>query len=245
MVVKITDSDIPTFEYVDLPGLRGYPLTMAATIKALVKKYLVQPNTLVLCVVAATTQRITSSQALGLVAEHCKQGDTILALTMADKVLDGSFAELVVKRLRRDEPSEELNVDGKPLMGCVGVKNREHDSAVTLVQTDEQEEKWWIDRLDALPAQTKAAISSQVASYNLVKQMDQLYHQFICRSWKPQALQKLNPLLERAAADIEALGSDIEVLGSEEEGRVHGRSVQRRQTATGRVLATGDRSPHQ
>ena len=204
LVIKITRCNIPTFEYIDLPGVRTYPANMAARIHSLVNRYLAEPNTLVLCVIPASTARITSTQALGWISANRAQARTILALTKPDKVGPGDFDELIIRRL--DGSSDELNVGGGRLAYCVAIKNRLHEDAVSLDKVDEQEFNWWKKRLGSLPEAHAGAITPHVGLCHLVRQVDRLYHDFICRHWKPAALQRLEPALQAAAADVEALG---------------------------------------
>ena len=56
----------------------------------------------VLCVVPATTPRLNTDTAFGMVVEAERQQDTILVLTMADKVLAGdaaTFEDDILKRV--------------------------------------------------------------------------------------------------------------------------------------------------
>ena len=210
LIIKIKQCNIPTFEYIDLPGLRSIPLSMATRIRNLVSHYLSQPNTLTLCVVAATTPRITSSQALGLVAERGMQARTILALTKPDLVHDRDFNELILRRL--DGSSDELNVNGVKLAHCVAVKNRVHDADLALADVDEQESDWWTTLLSSLPVAHARAVRPHTKLFNLVRVVDGLYHDFICKHWKPMALQQLAPMLKAAATDVEALGTEPQQL---------------------------------
>eukprot|EP00899_Mesostigma_viride_P019855 jgi/Mesvir1/27871/Mv12696-RA.1 len=86
LVVTIKSPAVPNFELIDLPGIREYPLELRETTKSLCQKYLESPDTMILCVVPATNPRLTGSQAIGMVLDNKKQANTILALTMTDKV---------------------------------------------------------------------------------------------------------------------------------------------------------------
>ena len=210
VVIKMKRENVPTFECVDLPGLRGVP-PHDKMITKLVKKYLRQPNTVVLCVMQATIPTIVSSVALGLVLKLNKECDTILALTKVDEVKDECFYKQVVKRL--DGTSAEYNVDGRRirLAGCVAIKNRRHDDDeyVTLQRADAKEAEWWNRKFETLSATDKDNIKRNVTVLQLVRQIDNLYHKCICNQWKPQALDRLAPMIRDAETEVMDLGPEF------------------------------------
>jgi len=101
ITVTIHGPDLPDFELIDLPGIREYPVDMAAASKELTNKYLSDEDTLVLCVVPATSPSLTSNQAIASIYSQKKQSHTILALTMCDLVQDCSFMDQVVSSSRQ------------------------------------------------------------------------------------------------------------------------------------------------
>lgn len=77
---------MPTFEFIDLPGIQTLLEEDRVMTEGLVQQYIRDPNTLVLCVVEATEGRLDNSNALKIVSQQGKLPSTILALTKADQV---------------------------------------------------------------------------------------------------------------------------------------------------------------
>lgn len=79
--IEVRSPDVPTLELVDLPGIVEAPDLRTPT-RELTKRYMTQPNTLVLCMVTANTTRLRTSQAMGLVQELKVEKNSIAILTM-------------------------------------------------------------------------------------------------------------------------------------------------------------------
>ena len=83
LTIRIEQNSIPTFTYVDLPGIRTFPPRAAQETKSLAHDYLRDENTLVICVVAAPTPRITSDPAVALLHEFPGKDRAILVIPKA------------------------------------------------------------------------------------------------------------------------------------------------------------------
>ena len=107
---------MPTIELVDLPGIQLYPTDLYKQTRKLVNSYLQEEDTLVLCVVDATTPSLDSSIAVKMVRGSAKLPSTILALTKADLIRDEeSTVEHIFERvLNRSKEMAELS----SLAGC-------------------------------------------------------------------------------------------------------------------------------
>ena len=105
---------MPTIELVDLPGIQLYPTDLYKQTRKLVN--LQEEDTLVLCVVDATTPSLDSSIAVKMVRGSAKLPSTILALTKADLIRDEeSTVEHIFERvLNRSKEMAELS----SLAGC-------------------------------------------------------------------------------------------------------------------------------
>lgn len=135
LIIEIHEPNIPTFSFVDLPGIRAFPQAMQQATRELVADYLRRPKTLVLCVVPATTQRLTAAEAIGMVMAHDKAAQTVVALTMCDKVTPGNVPDLILDRLSGQ--TDELADTG--LGACVATINRTHDDGWTIQEADAME----------------------------------------------------------------------------------------------------------
>lgn len=133
----MVQDDIPDFEFVDLPGIQTFPEEQFKRTSQLVRAYLEEPDTLVLCVVDATTPALDSSLALMMIREAGKLHQTILALTKSDLVTSeiGQVENIFDRILRQSADSKHL----KGLAGCVAVANRDCMDRLSLAQADSEE----------------------------------------------------------------------------------------------------------
>ncbi len=98
--VAYVQTDVPTIELVDLPGIQMYPPELYQQTTDLVNSYVNAPDTLVLCVVDATIPSLDSSVAIKAVRDANKLPRTILALTKADLFQDEeSIVEQIFERV--------------------------------------------------------------------------------------------------------------------------------------------------
>lgn len=95
IVVHIRGKGFPTFELIDLPGIREFPAELRDRSRGLVTSYISDPDTLVLAVVPAITTRLTANQGIGMVIEEGKEAQTIIALTMTDQVGRGDIRMVI------------------------------------------------------------------------------------------------------------------------------------------------------
>lgn len=208
LMIDITDNDVPTFEFYDLPGIRTYPLETATTTINLCRKYLADKNSIVLCVVPATTTRLTSCQSIALITEMNMQHNCILALTMADRLQSENIEELLIKRIIGT--SDELK--GLNFYGYVSIVNRLHSDAFSLEENDENEKKWFTDNIiECVPDEYKkyeSEIKENITISNLLRKMDGLYSNFIDTNWKPKILKQINEKLSGLKNDYIELGEE-------------------------------------
>ena len=213
--------DVPTLELVDLPGIREYPPELREQSKQLVSKYLAEPNSMFICVVPAPAMRLPAVQAIGMVHDSRRHRDTILALTQVDQVQEKgliNFEDNVFKRILGT--SEELKAMPR-FRGCVAVVNRtEVDGSLTLAQAATAEQQFFQEKVFAkLPSCFEAQrklLESCCGLPQLVQMMDAAFHDFICQSWKPAALQGLGPQINKVQADLHALGAPLSTLTTKE-----------------------------
>lgn len=211
--------DVPDFEFVDLPGIQTFPEEQFKLTTDLVSKYLKQPDTLVLCVVDATSAALDGSLALKMVRDAGKLPHTILALTKSDLVTSEiSQVENIFDRVLR-QSGEEEHLTG--LAGCVAVANRDNTDRVSLREADSAECRVFEAMLqDPAPAfatkQMQHNLRKNMGSLQLILQLDQLFHDYIVQHWKPAALQQLAVILQQTRDSLEELGTPLDCLSMQD-----------------------------
>jgi hypothetical protein len=120
LIIEIASKDIPTIQMIDLPGIRESPESLRQATKQLAYHYSSKPEAIILCVVPATSSRLESSQAMGIVQELRRSDRTICVLTKCDEI--NMAKDVQRKKLVQRLTSRECEHD---LACIVGVKNRD------------------------------------------------------------------------------------------------------------------------
>jgi hypothetical protein len=169
------------------------------------------PDTLILAVVPAHTTRLTANQGIGLVIEHQKQAQTIIALTMTDLVQPPHVRSLVVDRLL--ERTDELA--GQQFGGLVAVINRLHTDTEILREASEREAVWFETLLRGAPKDYQPhlpRLRSRVTVGSVIRHLDALFNGHICSNWRPRALATIDARIVECKAQLSKLGTPPESM---------------------------------
>jgi GTP-binding protein EngB required for normal cell division len=206
IIINIIDKDVPNFEFYDLPGIRTYPPEAATMTVNICKKYLSDKNSIVLCVVPGTTTRLTSCQSIALIKETKMEHNTILALTMIDRLQQENIEELLINRII--DKSDEI--EGLHFANYIAVVNRSHSDKYSLEESDKLEKEWFdLNIYSCIPPEFKKhkdKIICRTRLSNLVKNMDDLYNQFIQTDWIPRMLTEMHSREGKIKEETKALG---------------------------------------
>lgn len=207
ITVSISEINVPAFEFYDLPGIKAYPADLAAKTTNLCKKYLQDPNTIILCVVPATITILTTCQSIALIKSLNLQKKSILALTMADRVQEENIEDLLVQRITKI--SDEIK--DLDFYNYIAVINRMHTDAVNLTENDDNEINWFKDNIfDCIPQEYEShrnTMLNSVSIKKLILNMNQLYNHFIKTEWKPNIIKKLQDKISQLKIDYDNLGT--------------------------------------
>ncbi|ARF10780.1 dynamin-like protein [Hokovirus HKV1] len=213
IIIEFTEPNLPSLEFIDLPGLRAYPPDLATITTNLCKKYL-SIQDIILCVIPATVTRLTSCQPLALINELNLCQNTILALTMADRLVMSEYAqeeninELLLNRILGT--SDEMTY--LKLKGCVAVINRTHNDTMNLEESDDMEIQCFEKLLNNLPTEylkDKNTIEENITVKNLLTIINNFYVHHIQNNWKPIILEKINNDIKLINDKITELGPEI------------------------------------
>jgi GTPase SAR1 family protein len=185
IIINITDIDVPDFEFYDLPGIRTYPQNVADLSVNICKKYLSDKNSIVLCVVPCTTTRLTSCQSIALIKEAKMEHNTILVLTMTDRLQEDDISELLINRII--DKTDELN--GIKFANCLAVVNRSQYTNYSLEESDQKEKEWFDENIYECIFREQIIMNTSIS--NLLKSMDNLYNHFIKTDWIPRMINEM------------------------------------------------------
>lgn len=203
LTVVIKDIGLPHFNFVDLPGIRVYDEEMARKTYDLSEQYIKQPDTIVLCVIPATIPRITSYSPIALIKKHNKMKDTIIALTMCDRVQEENIYDLIVQRITLE--SEEFQ--SMEFAGCTGVINRSNNT-VSLNDNGKLEMEWFEQNIISCIDEScdYAHIKNNLGVNVLINNIDVIYNKYINDIWIPKTIKFLENLIDKEQKNIDELG---------------------------------------
>ena len=197
--ILFQNSYVITSTYYDLPGIIEYPDELRQKSKAIVNKYIIQENTLIICVIPASTPRLTSNQALGLIIDAKKTKDCIIALSMVDLLHDDDMETFINRIIMKSDEINNLNIHN-----IIGLSNNK--------KIDEN--KWFADNIlkyinDKI---IEEEIISKITIDNLLKSVDVMYDNFIKLNWKGKALISAHNKILILEKKYEELGKeDLEI----------------------------------
>jgi len=205
--VTVSSPDVPELELVDLPGIREYPPEPRETTKWLVQTYISQTDSIVLCVVPATSPRVTGNQAIGMIKDASMQSSTVIALTMVDQVESDDIEPQIIDRVR--QCNEE---DLESFAACVGVANRKHTNRITLEEAHDHDQK----TSHRIKAATQDGISLEnlVGVQSLIWQVMRQFDQVMRSTWKPKALSDLQAQEKELHEKLQDLGEAPEEVNA-------------------------------
>lgn len=184
ILVEIYDMNIINFEFYDLPGICEYPQEMKVKTTNLVKKYIQMENVIPICVIPSTTPRLTASSSLALILELKKEQNTILCLTMCDRLSQDNLDELLINRILKQ--SKEL--DYTKFVGICGVINRNNKNKVTLEEINSIEAEWFNTNIIT----TNENVKDKLGIKNLLKLLTNYYKEYISTFWIENFKLKIN-----------------------------------------------------
>ena len=214
----VLQRDVPTFEFVDLPGLQTYPAELKEQTTQLVSRYLSEPDTLVLCVVEATTSALDSTNPVEMIRNAGKLSHTILALTKSDLVMTRSEVANRIFKQVLGTSSDMKHLPG--LAGCVAVTSRYCRDGQSLQEADRKEHAMFGKMLRD-PAEgygsteVQEKLKDHLGCSQLINRLDDLYGSFIVNCWKPVALQQLNSFTVHVEQELHNLGPPVDQLTTE------------------------------
>lgn len=207
ITINIHRPGIADFEFYDLPGIRAYPPKSASETTELCSKYLKDPNTIILCVVPVTQTRLTACQSIALISEFKREKDSILALTMLDRLQPENIEELLIDRIT--DHSDELKT--LHFSNVVGIINRNHKNTVSMEKHDNVENEWILENIiDKIPETfckyKREKIMKSLGIDNLLTCINNKYNNFIREDWRPRILKQIEKEDEELMIKYKALG---------------------------------------
>jgi hypothetical protein len=195
--IKFYHPDVINNTFYDLPGIIEYPENLRNKSKAITNKYINQPNTLIICVVPASTTRLTSNQALGMVIDSQKCENCIIALSMVDLLHDDDIEELFIKRiLKKNDELQNINV-----YKTIGIINK--------LNTKENEYEWFNNNiLNYIDVNIKKDIIEHITLNQLLLSLDNLYHNYIRDNWKNQGIIEIEKNISKLELEYKELGKE-------------------------------------
>lgn len=220
IVIEITDFNLPVMEIIDLPGIRAYPPSMAEQTTSLCEKYLTKQHVIPLCVIPATTPRITSYVPMALIKKHSKESHCLIVLTMCDRVQPEDIQEQLLNRLVSGRTDEFIDSE---YVGCIGVINRTHANKKTIGDNNVLENTWFQknvnDILDnrefKLLPKDKQKIRAHIGIDKVLSKLDELYQKYLKQNWFPTTLCTLENKKKLAFDKLSDLGFDPADLNSQ------------------------------
>jgi len=193
--ILFKNPNVITSTYYDLPGIIEYPDNLRQKSKAIVNKYIQQDNTLIICVVPASTPRLTSNQALGMVIDSKKTKDCIIALSMIDLLHDDDIEIFINRILMKSDEISPINI-----YNVIGLSNNNNID----------EKKWFADNILKYieDKKIKKEIISKITLDNLLKSVDDMYDNFIKLNWKDKAILTANDKIEKLKEEYKQLGDE-------------------------------------
>ena len=179
IIINITDCDVPDFVFYVLPKIQRYPQIITDVSVKICKKYLSDKNSIVLCVVPCTSTRLASHQSIALIKETKMEHNTIIALTMPDRLEPENIDTFLINRII--DKTDELY--GIKFGDCNAIVNRLDSNNYSLDESDEIEKKWFNENiLKYIPneyEEFRNLIIQNTTISNLLKNIDNLYNNFI------------------------------------------------------------------
>ena len=86
---------------------------------------------------------------------------------------------------------------------------------MTVAEAAQFEDAQFTAALEQLPLEYKSSrplIQQYLSTPSLIRSMDQGFHDFIGKKWRPAALDRFKPEKEKIAAELAALGEPVENL---------------------------------
>ena len=210
VTVTICKPGIPSLVFIDLPGIR----VTDPDSEKLAKKFIQDPNNLVICLVEATFISLTSHTAVKLVREHGRVRDTLLVLTRSDQVLrlgDQCIkGHLLDRVLNRSEEMKAIGFDSAQFV-FADCPDRPAQSSHADYECDLYEHDI-ISRLQAPYSADIEVIRQHCTMQRLIGILVSRYEEFLCREGVPTALHWLQPKLDEAREQIRALGLPVSQL---------------------------------
>ena len=208
LTIHIFSTLVPNLTLVDLPGIisaryPNEPEDMKKQTKDLVKKYLMEQDTLVLAIVTAT-ERIRNSVSIGLVQQYRKESQTIGVLTKSD----------LFHHTNRSDPVEELKkkLDGKSSdfieleNGYFATRNRDSKDGLKSLTDAAEEERQFFKKY--FPNH-----SSSTGSDALIKRIVEMICNYVKKTWLKSALASLESSKTKIKLEESKLGISVDSLG--------------------------------
>jgi hypothetical protein len=207
ILIEIHELQMINFEFYDLPGIRAYPPDMELKTTTLANKYLQMDNVIPICVIPATTPRITSYIPLALIKNNKKEHNTILCLTMCDRLQEENIEELLINRLinNTDEFLQDSYVE------VCAVINRTHKNNIELCNFVNTENDWYKNNIyTKLPLNYKhtTTLHNKLGATRLINVLSNYYKKYVENNWIPDIIQTMNTKLISHENELELLGFD-------------------------------------
>jgi GTP-binding protein EngB required for normal cell division len=193
--IKFYHPNVFNYTFYDLPGIREFPENLRIKTKNITDKYINKPNTIVICVVPATSTRLTSNQALGMVIDSNKCIDCIIALTMVDKLQDYEIEDKLLNRiLNKTDELNNINIEK-----IIGVINNNNINEI----------EWFNNNIIRyIEDNNKPKVIENLTLNQLLIQLDIKYHNYIKNNWKQKALIQIDKSINKLNQDYLNLGEE-------------------------------------
>jgi len=192
--IKFYHPNVFNYTFYDLPGIREFPENLRIKTKNITDKYINKPNTIVICVVPATSTRLTSNQALGMVIDSNKCIDCIIALTMVDKLQDYEIEDKLLNRILNK--TDELN-------------NINIEKIIGVINNNINEIEWFNNNIIRyIEDNNKPKVIENLTLNQLLIQLDIKYHNYIKNNWKQKALIQIDKSINKLNQDYLNLGEE-------------------------------------
>lgn len=208
IVIEIRAPNVPDLDLVDLPGIVATPAHIRQQTLDCTRRYLGDPNTLVLCVLSAAAETLRGSMMFTEMDTAASQiaglwERTILILSKVDRY-PGNLAQRLTPGVGE--------LVGIPAQMLVPVINRGQLEQISMHDALQRERAWFRDWCAANPSFAEADMGID----GVLRHISRLVDAHIVNAWVPAEVHSLLERQAEAARELAALGSDPSTMSAAE-----------------------------